>query len=89
MPLTSKGQKIKSAMEREYGKEKGEDVFYASQQKGTIKGTHKGRGNPRVDRRGTGRVEEDMKRMGASDAEAVMAANKATRDHNAKAQRRY
>lgn len=40
MPLTRKGKKIKKAMEKEYGKEKGEDVFYASQQKKTIMGTH-------------------------------------------------
>jgi hypothetical protein len=41
MPLTKKGEKIKAAMEEEYGKKKGEEVFYASQNKGTIKGTHK------------------------------------------------
>ena len=41
MPLTKKGEKIKHSMERHYGKEKGEGVFYASQKKGTIKGTHK------------------------------------------------
>lgn len=40
MPLTRKGKKIKKAMEEQYGKEKGEDVFYASQQKKTITGTH-------------------------------------------------
>ena len=42
MPLTAKGKKIKKAMESEYGKEKGKSVFYASQNKGTISGTHKG-----------------------------------------------
>lgn len=41
MPLTSKGKKIKRAMKKEYGGEKGERVFYASQNKGTIQGTHK------------------------------------------------
>jgi len=41
VPLTKKGTKIKSAMEKEYGKKKGDEVFYASQNKGTIKGTHK------------------------------------------------
>jgi hypothetical protein len=41
MPLTKKGKKIKSAMTEQYGKEKGEQVFYASQNKGTIKGTEK------------------------------------------------
>lgn len=43
MPLTKKGKKIKKAMQSTYGKEKGEDVFYASQNKGRIKGTHKGK----------------------------------------------
>jgi len=41
MPLTKKGKKIKRAMRKHYGKGKGEEVFYASQNKGTIKGTHK------------------------------------------------
>lgn len=41
MPLTKKGEKIKRSMKKQYGKEKGEDVFYASEQEGTIKGvTH-------------------------------------------------
>ena len=40
MPLTAKGRKIKKAMVKEYGK-KGKAIFYASQKKGTIKGTHK------------------------------------------------
>lgn len=43
MPLTKKGKKIKKAMMAEYGPEKGTKVFYASQNKGTIKGTHKGK----------------------------------------------
>ena len=38
-PLTPKGKKIKKAMKKTYGK-KGERVFYKSQKKGTIKGTH-------------------------------------------------
>ena len=41
MPLTSKGKKILKAMRKSYGKKKGTKVFYASQNKGTIKGTHK------------------------------------------------
>jgi hypothetical protein len=40
MPLTEKGDKIKSAMQEQYGKEKGEEVFYASENKGTIEGVH-------------------------------------------------
>jgi hypothetical protein len=38
MPLTNKGQKIKDSMRERYGKKKGESVFYASINKGTIKG---------------------------------------------------
>lgn len=38
MPLTKKGKKIKAAMMEEYGKKRGEAVFYASRNKGTIKG---------------------------------------------------
>lgn len=38
MPLTAKGKKIKRAMMKEYGPEKGERIFYASERKGTIKG---------------------------------------------------
>ena len=41
MPLTAKGKKILAAMIRQYGKKKGTEVYYASQKKGTIKGTHK------------------------------------------------
>lgn len=36
MPLTSKGEKIMGAMQREYGEKKGEKVFYASRNAGTI-----------------------------------------------------
>lgn len=38
MPLTAKGKKIKANMKREYGSKKGERVFYASINKGKIKG---------------------------------------------------
>ena len=87
MPLTSKGSKIKSAMEAEYGKEKGSSVFHASQNKGTITGTHQGgakhaKGNPHM------KVEVSMLRQGASDAEIQMAVNKAAREHDAESQRR-
>lgn len=41
MPLNKKGKKIKKAMQKQYGEEKGEDVFYASENKGTIKGVKK------------------------------------------------
>lgn len=38
MPLTKKGSKILANMRREYGKKKGTSVFYASINKGKIKG---------------------------------------------------
>lgn len=41
MPLTKKGKKIKSAMAKTYGAKKGENVFYASINKGKIKGAEK------------------------------------------------
>lgn len=41
MPMTKKGKKIMSAMKKEYGPEKGKEVFYASANKGTIKGVKK------------------------------------------------
>jgi hypothetical protein len=43
MPLTKKGKSIMAAMRDEYGPEKGRRVFYASANKGTIKGVHKGK----------------------------------------------
>ena len=41
MPLTKKGEKIKRKMKKTYGKKKAERVFYASKNKGTIKGVDK------------------------------------------------
>jgi hypothetical protein len=41
MPLTKKGMKIREAMEKFYGKKKGDEVFYASENKGNIKGVTK------------------------------------------------
>ena len=43
MPLTKKGSKIRRTMRKAYGKKAGDRVFYASQAKGTIKGTHRKR----------------------------------------------
>jgi hypothetical protein len=41
MPKTAKGRKIHAAMVRQYGKAKGEKVFHASKNAGTIKGVDK------------------------------------------------
>ena len=43
MPLTAKGKKIKAAMAKQYGSKKGARVFYASANKGRIKGVTKGK----------------------------------------------
>ena len=51
MPLTTKGNKILRNMKQQYGEKKGARVFYASQNKGTITGTHhKGRGSSAMQR---------------------------------------
>lgn len=42
MPLTKKGTKILSKMKSEYGAKKGTSVFYASINKGKVKGAEKG-----------------------------------------------
>ena len=41
MPLNKKGKRIKKAMTKTYGKKEGPKVFYASINKGKIKGVKK------------------------------------------------
>ena len=41
MPLNEKGRKIMKSMKKQYGPKRGETVFYASKNKGTIKGVEK------------------------------------------------
>ncbi len=43
MPLTAKGKKIKRAMQEQYGKDRGAEIFHASANKGTIKGVERRR----------------------------------------------
>jgi hypothetical protein len=38
MPLSFKGRKIRKAMEKEYGKKKGDSVFYATENKRKLRG---------------------------------------------------
>lgn len=45
MPLTEKGKKVKKSLVKQYGKEKGEQVLYAMENKGTAKGLSKKRKN--------------------------------------------
>ena len=41
MPLNEKGKKIMRSMRKQYGKKRGETIFYASKNEGTIKGVEK------------------------------------------------
>jgi len=41
MPMTKKGKKIMKSMKEQYGPKKGKEVFYASANKGVIKGVEK------------------------------------------------
>jgi hypothetical protein len=41
MPLTKKGKKVMRAMKKTYSPKKAKQVFYASKNKGTIKGVEK------------------------------------------------
>jgi hypothetical protein len=43
MPLTKKGKKVKKSFEKEYGKKKGEHIFYATENKKKMKGLVKGK----------------------------------------------
>lgn len=57
MPLSKKGKKILGAMKKQYGSEKGKKVFYASINKGTVKGaehksSHKSHRPPKKTSRG-------------------------------------
>lgn len=72
MPLTEKGEKIKGQMEEHYGKEKGEQVFYASKNAGKISGVddahaapHPGKSGPVPKLR-----DDDNQHMGFTKGEA-------------------
>jgi|TARA_R100000322_G_C5386128_1_gene177370 hypothetical protein len=41
VPLNKKGKKIMSSMQEQYGKKKGTAIFYATKNKGKIKGVEK------------------------------------------------
>ena len=45
MPLTKKGLKIREALQKYYGKDKGESVMYALINKGKVKGAEKSKGS--------------------------------------------
>ena len=45
MPLTAKGKKLKNKFKEQYGKKKGESVFYAMENSGKLKKVIKKFGN--------------------------------------------
>lgn len=62
MPLTEKGQKIMASMKAQYGDKKGEQVFYASRNKGVISGVEgRKKKKHRQYMRNRGRMPERMK----------------------------
>lgn len=65
MPLTKKGKKIKKAMVKTYGAKKGKQVFYASENKGIIKGIKKGKskGNKSEMKMAKGMMEHEKELM--------------------------
>jgi hypothetical protein len=71
MPLTDKGEKIKSAMAKEYGPEKGEKVLYASKNKGTISGIDAGEEAQRYFDGLVGKAHDAAKRVGELEADCA------------------
>lgn len=64
MPLTKKGRKIMKSMKDKYGKEKGEKVFHASRNKGTIEGVDKVKTKTKTKKMmGGGKVKKPVKKM--------------------------
>lgn len=43
MPLSAKGMKIRQVMRKEYGRKKGDRIFYASENKNKIRGLRLGK----------------------------------------------
>jgi len=56
MPLTAKGEKVLAEMKEQYGDEKGTQVFYASINKGKLKGTHKGKKSKHIKKAAEGAI---------------------------------
>jgi len=68
MPLSPKGKVIRKAMEKEYGEEKGEKVFYASRNKGVIKGVDKAKSKALKKKMGIGIKGLSMKEARKNDS---------------------
>jgi hypothetical protein len=77
MPLTSKGKKIQSAMKKQYGEKKGEQVFYGSKNKGRITGVEKTKKSQK--RSATAKVGKPKVSKTASQERAFKAGGSATK----------
>jgi len=64
MPLTKKGRKILANMKKKYGDKKGEEVFYASINKGTITGAEEGKKHPHKAQEGVAVTARSLIRQG-------------------------
>lgn len=62
MPLNKKGKKIMASMKSQYGPKEGESVFYASKNKGTIKGVERKAGGGTMSK---SREQEALESIGA------------------------
>jgi hypothetical protein len=71
MPLNAKGQKIMAAMKQQYGEKKGERVFYASRNKGKIKGVDPESSPNTPGRRRRGRARPDKHKRATNMGEAA------------------
>jgi hypothetical protein len=78
MPLTEKGGLIRSKMRAHYGKKKGDRVFYASENKGTIPGVHPTGKSPRRSHRPKAGTSNPMQRHGAKGSEHPRVRNPST-----------
>ena len=93
MPLTAKGKKLKEKFKKQYGKKKGESVFYAMENSGKLKKVIKRRGGgadmgaedraqDRADRGYGSTAGPDRSKVSASQEKAHRQAIKSAQDYN-------
>jgi hypothetical protein len=88
MPISKAGKKIKSNLEKQYGKKKGEQVFYAMENKGEIPGMKKMKGYARGGMNDLQRrVQKEQEDRMSSDRKMARDQRKAQREMERKARR--
>jgi hypothetical protein len=82
MPLNKKGKKIMEKMKKEYGKKKGESVFYAMENSGKLKGVKKAKQGmmavPAGKEKSLGKLPPEVNRMGYAKQGMMMKARYGT-----------